>query len=506
MPAASLLRLSATFLSLLIVSPVAAHEPNALSDMVEKAVLGVVSVSASKVAQEGGEIRPQLPEGSPFEKFFDQFPQKNLPTNRSRPLKGTGSGFIIDAAGLVATTSHVVADADAVTVVLADGAELAAEIVGQDPKTDIAVLRVKPPKPLIALAFGDSSKVRLAEQVIAIGQPFGLSASVSSGIVSGLNRNIGAGPYDNFIQTDAAINRGNAGGPLLNLAGEVVGMITTSFSPSGGSVGIGFAIPSNLVSNIVGKLSKSGEVRRGWLGVRIQQITKELAEALKISDTSGALVAGAVEDGPAASFGIKQGDVIIEVNGGTIPSPRDLSRAIADLAVGERVTVVVLREGKRKTMSIVLGELPTSSLKKSDSAEGQTFISGPLRILGMTLEDLSPAVRKTFSISSKIKNGVAVTTVEPGGAAASKRIRPGDIITAILQEPVASTAEVARILKGRGDTATSALLHISDARGERRFVGMSLKGLSLEPGHALAADKSADRPTKDTVKDLEKLD
>ncbi len=371
MPAASLLRLSAILLSLLIVSPVAAHDPSALSDMVEKAVSGVVSVSASKVAQDGSKTRPQLPEGSPFKKFFDQFPKKNVPTDGSRPLKGTGSGFIIDAAGLVATNSHVVADADAVTVMLADGTKLTAEIVGQDPKTDIAVLRVKPPKPLTALAFGDSSKLRLAEQVIAIGQPFGLSASVSSGIVSGLNRNIGSGPYDDFIQTDAAINRGNAGGPLLNLAGEVVGMNTTTFSPSGGSVGIGFAIPSSLVSDIVDKLLKSGEVRRGWLGVQIQPITNELAESLQLSDTSGALVARAVADGPAASFGIKQGDVIIEVNGVKIPSPRDLSRAIADLPVGERATVVVLRNGKRKTMSIVLGELPTSATKKSDSATGQ---------------------------------------------------------------------------------------------------------------------------------------
>ncbi len=361
-------RLCTVSLSLLLVTPSQAHDVGAVSDMVEKAVKSVVSISTNKVAPHSSDHPPQ------FKEFFDRFKKsENSPASKqseasSRKGGSQGTGFFIDTSGLVVTNSHIVANADKIAIKLTDGTELEAEIVGEDARTDIAVLRIKSAKTLTALAFGDSSKVRLAEPVFAIGNPFGLGASVSSGIVSALDRTTGQSNYTKFIQTDASINRGNAGGPLLNLAGEVIGLNTSILSPSGGSIGVGFAIPSNVVSTIAAKLVDHGQVERGWLGVQIQAVTKDLAEALKLDDTSGALIVRSVEGSPAEKAGLKAEDVVIEVNGKKIPAPRDLSRAIADLPVGERATVVVLRNAKRKTISVLLGKLPTATVKKPDNA------------------------------------------------------------------------------------------------------------------------------------------
>ncbi|MBW8856461.1 MAG: trypsin-like peptidase domain-containing protein, partial [Bradyrhizobium sp.] len=306
-------------------TPTLARGPENIADVAEKVIDAVVNISTSQKVEArgggsgGGQAVPQLPPGSPFEEFFEEFFKNRrgqggddqAPNRSPRRVNSLGSGFIVDAAGVVVTNNHVIADADEITVILTDGTRLKAEVVGKDTKTDLAVLRVKPTKPLKAVKFGDSDKLRLGEWVIAIGNPFSLGGSVTAGIVSARNRDINSGPYDNYIQTDAAINRGNSGGPLFNLDGDVIGVNTAIISPSGGSIGIGFAVPSKVVQSVASSLQQFGVIRRGWLGVKIQQVTDEIAESLNIKPARGALIAGVDDKGPAKPAGIEAGDVII---------------------------------------------------------------------------------------------------------------------------------------------------------------------------------------------------
>ena len=319
-------------------APVNARGPDGIADIAEKVIDSVVNISTSQnVEAKGGgsrEAMPQLPPGSPFEEFFDDFFKNRRGGGRraatraarcsARKTNSLGSGFIIDAAGVVVTNNHVIADADEINVIMNDGTKIKAELVGVDKKTDIAVLKFKPVKPLIAVKFGDSDKLRLGEWVIAIGNPFSLGGSVTAGIVSARNRDISQGPYDSYIQTDASINRGNSGGPLFNLEGEVVGVNTLIISPTGGSIGLGFAVPSKTVAVVVDQLRQFGELRRGWLGVRIQQVTDEIAESLNIKPARGALVAGVDDKGPAKPAGIEPGDVVVKFDGKDVKDPKDL--------------------------------------------------------------------------------------------------------------------------------------------------------------------------------------
>ena len=284
-------------------------------------------------------------------------------------MNSLGSGFIVDASGIVVTNNHVIADADEITVILTDGTRLKADVVGRDTKTDLAVLRVKPTKPLKAVKFGDSDKLRLGEWVIAIGNPFSLGGSVTAGIVSARNRDINSGPYDNYIQTDAAINRGNSGGPLFNLDGDVIGVNTAIISPSGGSIGIGFAVPSKVVQAVTGQLQQFGEIRRGWLGVKIQQVTDEIAESLNLKPARGALVAGIDDKGPAKPAGIEAGDVIVKFDGKDIKEMRDLPRIVADTPVGRDVEVIVVRKGKEEKKTVKLGRLDDAEKPVQTSAK-----------------------------------------------------------------------------------------------------------------------------------------
>src|SRR5437762_8704351 len=359
--------------SVVISAPASARGPDGIADVAEKVIDAVVNISTSQTveAKGGGEGRgamPQLPPGSPFEEFFDDFfknrrggggPKGGERGGDMQPRKtnSLGSGFIVDPAGVVVTNNHVIADADEINVIMNDGTKIKAELVGVDKKTDIAVLKFKPLKPLIAVKFGDSDKLRLGEWVIAIGNPFSLGGSVTAGIVSARNRDISQGPYDNYIQTDASINRGNSGGPLFNLEGEVVGVNTLIISPTGGSIGLGFAVPSKTVAGVVDQLRQFGELRRGWLGVRIQQVTDELAESLNIKPARGALVAGIDEKGPAKPAGIEPGDVVVRFDGKDIREPQDPSRPVADTAVGKEVDVVVIRKGKEENRKVTLGRL-----------------------------------------------------------------------------------------------------------------------------------------------------
>src|SRR6185369_16877475 len=344
----------------------------------------VVNISTSQTvdANKGGggdrQATPQLPPGSPFEEFFDDFfknrrggGSKGGERGEMQPRKtnSLGSGFIIDTAGFVVTNNHVIADADEINVIMNDGTKIKAELVGVDKKTDIAVLKFKPVKPLVAVKFGDSDKLRLGEWVIAIGNPFSLGGSVTAGIVSARNRDISQGPYDNYIQTDASINRGYSGGPLFNLEGDVVGVNTLIISPTGGSIGLGFAVPSKTVAAVVDQLQKFGELRRGWLGVRIQQVTDEIAESLNIKPPRGALVAGIDEKGPAKPAGIEPGDVVVRFDGKDIKDPKDLSRVVADTAVDKEVDVVIIRKGAEETRKVTLGRLEDTDKAKEASAK-----------------------------------------------------------------------------------------------------------------------------------------
>src|SRR5262245_50360358 len=345
-----------------LTGPAAARGPEGIADAAEQVIDAVVNVSTKQsVDLRNSGAMPQLPPGSPFEEFFEEFFKnrrgqngQNGQNNQSpvpRRVNSLGSGFIVDAAGLVVTNNHVIADADEVNVILNDGTTLRAEVIGRDQRTDLALLKVKPTKPLKAVKFGDSDNLRLGEWVIAIGNPFSLGGTVTAGIVSARNRDIQSGPYDNYIQTDAAINRGNSGGPLFNLNGEVIGVNTAIISPSGGSIGIGFAVPSKTALPVIDQLREFKEVRRGWLGVRIQQVSDEIAESLSVKPARGALVAGIDEKGPAKPAGIEPGDVIVKFDGKDVKEMRDLPKIVADTPVGKDVEVVVIRKGKEETKS-----------------------------------------------------------------------------------------------------------------------------------------------------------
>src|SRR6266478_4794298 len=473
-------------------TPTFARGPENIADVAEKVIDAVVNISTSqKVEARGGgsgggqQAVPQLPPGSPFEEFFEEFFKNRrgqggddqAPNRSPRRVNSLGSGFIVDAAGVVITNNHVIADADEITVILTDGTRLKAEVVGKDTKTDLAVLRVKPTKPLKAVKFGDSDKLRLGEWVIAIGNPFSLGGSVTAGIVSARNRDINSGPYDNYIQTDAAINRGNSGGPLFNLDGEVVGVNTAIISPSGGSIGIGFAVPSKTAMPVIDQLKQFGETRRGWLGVRIPQVTDEIADSLKINPPRGALVAGVDDKGPAKPAGIEPGDVIVKFDGKDIKEMRDLPRVVADTPVGKQTPVVVIRKGKEETKTVTLGRLEDGEkLAAADPKDGGTTDKPVVKkTLGLELANMSDDLRKRYKIKDTVK-GVIITGVDANSSAADKRLTPGDVIVEIAQEAVANADDLqAKIDKLKKDGRKSALLLVAGADGELRFVALSLQ-------------------------------
>ncbi|HKH96887.1 MAG TPA: Do family serine endopeptidase, partial [Beijerinckiaceae bacterium] len=398
------------------------------------------------------------------------------PQQRQRRSNSLGSGFVIDASGIIVTNNHVIGDANEITVIFHDGQRLKAEIIGKDSKIDLAVLRVKPEKPLKAVPFGDSDKMRPGDWVMAIGNPFGLGGSVTAGIVSARGRNIESGPYDNYIQTDASINKGNSGGPLFNMNGEVIGINTAILSPTGGSVGIGFAVPAATATAVIDQLRQFGETRRGWLGVRIQNVDDATAEALNLGSARGALVAGIDEKGPAKPSGIEVGDVITRFDGKEVKDSRDLPRIVASTPVGKAVDVTVVRKGKEQVKSVTLGRLEDND-RQQQAGLNQPPAEAPSvtrQALGLNLSAISDEVRKRFSIKENVK-GVVVTRVDPNSPAADKRIQPGDVVVEVGQEPVATPADVTRRLDQlKKDGRKSALLLVSNAQGEVRFVALSL--------------------------------
>jgi serine protease Do len=476
--------------SLLSVAPAVARGPDGIADVAEKVIDSVVNISTSQTVEaKGGGDRgamPQLPPGSPFEEFFDDFFKnrrgpggpKGGGDMTPRKTNSLGSGFIVDPSGVVVTNNHVIADADEINVILNDGTKIKAELIGVDKKTDLAVLKFAPPKPLIAVKFGDSDKLRLGEWVIAIGNPFSLGGSVTAGIVSARNRDISQGPYDNYIQTDAAINRGNSGGPLFNLDGEVVGVNTLIISPTGGSIGLGFAVPSKTVAGVVDQLRQFGELRRGWLGVRIQQVTDEIAESLNIKPPRGALVAGVDDKGPAKPAGIEPGDVVVKFDGKDVKDPKDLSRVVADTAVGKEVDVVVIRKGAEETKKVTLGRLEdTDKVQQANAKPKDEPAEKPVtqKALGLDLALLSKDLRTKYKIKDSVK-GVIITGVDGSSDAADKRLSAGDVIVEVAQEAVSNAADIKkRVDQLKKDGKKSVLLLVSNGDGELRFVALSVQ-------------------------------
>jgi serine protease Do len=473
--------------------PAAARGPENIADVAEQVIDAVVNVSTSQKVDARVSGMPDLPPGSPMEEFFDEFFKKHRgqgggqggdnggdSDSSPRRVNSLGSGFIIDPSGLVVTNNHVIADADEINVILNDGTKLPAQLVGKDSKADLALLRVHADHPLKAVAFGDSDKLRLGEWVIAIGNPFSLGGTVTAGIVSARNRDIQSGPYDNYIQTDAAINRGNSGGPLFNLNGEVIGINTAIISPSGGSIGIGFAVPSDTAMPVLDQLRQYGEARRGWLGVRIQQVTDDIAESLNIKPPHGALVAGVDDKGPAKPAGIEAGDVIVKFDGKDVKEMHDLPRIVADTPIGKDADVVVIRKGKEETHTVKVGRLADDAKVASNDTKQDTppeQKSTVQKTLGLELSSMSDDLRKKFKIKDNIK-GVVITGIDSSvdRSQPDKRLSPGDVIVEVQYEAVGNPSALqARIdaLKAQGKKL--AVLLVSNGVGETRFVALNLQ-------------------------------
>ena len=448
------------------VTAVAGERPDSFADQVERLSPAVVNISTTTIISDGPAIdMPQFPPGSPFEEFFKNFGDNN----RQRRASSLGSGFIIDDAGIVVTNYHVIENAEEIRVVLADEQSFVATVLGKDQETDIAVLKIDPGEvKLTAVAFGDSDKLRVGDWVLAIGNPFGLGGTVTAGIVSARGRDIGNGPYDDFIQTDASINRGNSGGPLFNTDGEVIGINTAIFSQSGGSVGIGFAISSNLASRVADQLASYGTTRRGWLGVFIQEVTPDIAETLGLKDASGALISSVNENSPADVAGIQPGDVIQTFNGQNIDKMRDLPRIVAETEVGSEVAVELFRNGEMETLMVVLGEREKAELVglvgEDAPTETQSFGS-----LGFSVEMVTEELIADFSLPEGTV-GVVVTEVIPGSPAADKGLAPGDLIRRFGQRKVETAVTLAESIAEAEEAGRSGILILVERDGRERFV------------------------------------
>jgi serine protease Do len=470
-----------------VPGPAFAKGPESVADLADAVSDAVVNISATQTMDDKhAENPPQLEPGTPFDDLFEEFFRRHQPRGndrqgqKQRKSNSLGSGFVVDPSGVVITNNHVIADANEVTVIFTDGQKLKGDVVGKDEKVDVAVLRVKPDKPLKAVKFGDSEKVRVGDWVVAVGNPFGLGGTVTAGIISARHRNIESGPYDNYFQTDAAINKGNSGGPLFNMAGEVIGINTAILSPSGGSIGIGFATPAATVVPVIDQLEKFGETRRGWLGVHIQNVDDTIAESLNLGQVHGALIAGTDDKGPAKAAGLKAGDVIVKFDGIEIKESRDLPKIVAAAPVGKDVAIVVIRQGKQITKTIKLGRLEdndklTSLAAKRGNAGKQAIAGAVEKALGMEFSSLTDDLRQKFAIKNNVVAGVVITGVDPDSVAADKHVQAGDVVMEVNQEPVKEPADIAkkiRALKEGGKK--SALLLVANGQGEVRFVALGL--------------------------------
>ncbi len=441
--------------------------PYSFSDLVDKLSPSVVNITTSSKVPNRQELNPQLPPGSPFEDLFKDFMDREQNGAPRRQRRGTalGSGFIISADGYVVTNNHVIENADQIEIEFFDGRLMEASVVGTDPKTDVALLKVAAQDKLSFVNFGDSNKSKVGDWVLAIGNPLGQGFSVSAGIISARGRAL-SGSYDDFIQTDAAINRGNSGGPLFNMDGEVIGVNTAILSPNGGSIGIGFSMSSAVVEKVVEQLKTFGETRRGWLGVRIQDVTEDVAEALGIEKTDGALVTD-VPDGPAKIGGLKSGDVIIEFDGKRIKDTRELVRIVGDSSVGKKVLVEVLREGKEVSLSVKLGRLEDNIASRQPVSKS----SKEVEFAGMTLSNVNREVAEEFGIDADI-TGVVIVDVTEGSVAEEKGLKKGDVIIQVNRVKISSIDELKKLNEDAKSAKKTSVLMLILRNGMRRFIGL----------------------------------
>ena len=453
--------------------------PASFADLAEKLSPAVVNISSTQktvVPQDFPEL-PQFPEGSPFEDFFDDFMDRRGGGAPVMPAASLGSGFVIDAKEVyIITNNHVVRDAENVRVTFADDKTVDAKMIGHDEKTDIAVLKVDTTGlNLTDVSFGDSDALRVGDWTLAIGNPFGLGGSVTVGILSARARDIHAGPYDDFLQTDASINRGNSGGPLFDMNGKVIGINTAIFSPTGGSVGIGFAIPSDLAEPVISQIIKYGRTRRGWIGVRIQSVTEEIAESLGLDKPRGALVASVNKDGPAQKAGLEAGDIILELNGQKIKEMKSLPRLVAENEIGSKAKITYWRDGKKQMAELVIGELEKAEEEGLIATSVKSKGTGvEVESVGLTLKSLTSALRQEFNIPNNV-NGVFVSNVTDLSEAAKKGLSAGNVIVEINQQPVSEPQEVIDIIeKAQKNFRKSVLLLVNDT-GNVRFVALRLQ-------------------------------
>ncbi|MBL6850819.1 MAG: DegQ family serine endoprotease [Alphaproteobacteria bacterium] len=446
--------------------------PDSFADLAEKLSPSVVNISTTTVIEDKSRQMPSFPPGSPFEEFFKQFDQ---PGGKKRKAQSLGSGFIIDETGYVITNNHVIDNAEKIMVILYDDTSFEATVVGKDPKTDVALLKIDPKKTkLKAVKFGDSNNLRVGDWVMAIGNPFGFGGTVTAGIVSARGRNL-SGSYDDYIQTDASINRGNSGGPLFDMKGNVVGINTAIFSQSGGSVGIGFAVSSNLAKQVTDQLKQYGRTKRGWLGVLIQEITQEIADSLGMKSAKGALVSSATEGGPAEKAGVKTGDVILKFNDIEIESMKELPKVVAGTPVGKSVPLVILRNGKELTLNVVLGEL---ELAEKENLIGQANNSGSdskeYEKLGFVAEELNSSNKSKFNIKD-VDKGIVITSVKEESPAQAAGIVAGMVIVRVGQVEVNSLIVIDQALQSAIKQKRKALLFLVKVENGTRFVAIELK-------------------------------
>lgn len=472
----------AALVATLFTAPAFAREaPASFSSLVKEVAPAVVNVSTTQKV-EGGPMMDfpyqDLPENSPFRDFFKRY--FNGPMGQGRPMvqHSLGSGFIIDPSGYVVTNSHVVGSATQISVTLSDGKTYKAKLVGRDARTDVALLKITDDHSFPYVQWGDSDKAEVGDWVLAVGNPFGLGGTVTAGIISARGRDLHEGPYDSFLQTDAAINRGNSGGPMFNMDGKVIGINSAIYSPNGGSVGIGFAVPSSLAKPVAEQLREHGKVERGWLGVQIQQVTPEVADSLGLKTAAGALVANVTPDSPSQKAGLRQGDVILRYAGKDVKNLRDLTRAVADTRPGTRVDTTVWRDGHETTLQVETGKAPDVTVGED---EGQSPPVAPsadetkLSSLGLTLGSLTSDARQELGLKKDVK-GALVTDVEDGKPAAEQDIRPGDVIVKVGDQPVTSPGDAARKVEKVQKANQRAVLLLLNRRGEERFVALPFSG------------------------------
>ncbi|HKW54704.1 MAG TPA: DegQ family serine endoprotease [Stellaceae bacterium] len=465
-------------------APAAARGPDGFSELAAKLTPAVVNIATMHKAALSGSTADRG-RGTPFDEFFHDFfgerdrdggegAGKGAPAEPSRPSQALGSGFIIDPSGIIVTNNHVIAEADSITVTLPDDTNIPAEVVGRDVVTDLALLKIAAKQPLPVVVWGDSNKARVGDWVLAIGDPFGLGGTVTAGILSARARELNAGPYDDFLQTDASINRGNSGGPMFNMAGEVIGINTAIYSPSGGSIGIGFAIPANLARPIIEQLRATGKVERGWLGVRIQPVTPAIAESIDLDRARGALVTDVDSDGPAAAAGIEPGDVVIGFDGKPVDRSRQLPRLVAGATVGKEMPLTLWRDGKEMSLKVTIGVLDPQKLVAARAPEPEPEPEAAVTALGLSLARITPQLRQRYRLG-EAASGVIVVGVAGDAPAAEQGVAPGDIVAMVGRDAVATPEDVVeKIAAARQAQHRSVLLRL-EHKGAGRYVAVPVE-------------------------------